>query len=410
MSTKVTIDNKMKHSQLSIVDGITFKDKQIHTRRKMEFLSEDDEGDSEGTSVEEEMNNDSDRKRKIFKRISPVDTSDSSSEEEMVLSAGTKQKARKKNKPVKKVVNTVDSDNGDGVDSVTGDGDDDQISVENFLDLEAEEGYSDDDGSGDADADDGDSVMGGSGDEMDDGQIGVENFLDLEAEERYSDNRIDGDGSSDDGDGDGSSDDDGDDGSSDDGDGDDDRSSDDGDGDGKNGLQWKSHLSVKALRSFEQRRSRSSHLKAMIYGKSTGAVEKGEDTINKDELGGLFHVRVEDRSQYNMVDSSLVSNNELILEWCNDTIIESVKGLFVTGSWGGEDAKKLLEEDDNGDEELLGDFEDLETGEVHKETMEDGEEEREEVRKKKKEELRKKFDRDYDNDEKEEVINNNISY
>ena len=41
---------------------------------------------------------------------------------------------------------------------------------------------------------------------------------------------------------------------------------------------------------------------------------------------------------------------------------------FVTGKWkGSEDAEELLKLDDDDNEEVFGDFEDLETGESHKE-------------------------------------------
>ena len=40
--------------------------------------------------------------------------------------------------------------------------------------------------------------------------------------------------------------------------------------------------------------------------------------------------------------------------------MSTLKDCFVTGDWGDDDATKLLREDDLEDEELFGDFEDLE--------------------------------------------------
>ena len=44
-----------------------------------------------------------------------------------------------------------------------------------------------------------------------------------------------------------------------------------------------------------------------------------------------------------------------------------IRDCFVTGSWKkSEDAEELLKLDDDDEEEVFGDFEDLETGETHK--------------------------------------------
>ena len=40
--------------------------------------------------------------------------------------------------------------------------------------------------------------------------------------------------------------------------------------------------------------------------------------------------------------------------------MSTLKDCFVTGDWGDDDATKLLREDDLEDEDLFGDFEDLE--------------------------------------------------
>ena len=349
MSTKVTIDNKMKQSKFSILDGIACKEEKGYeeiqpSNKNKAGLSEsedDDDGDSEVMSAEE-------------------------------------------------------GDSGD-------EGMSEEENVEDFMDLEAEEGPEEDE-SGDDESGDDESGEDESSDDdestrSDDGFIieqcketvhkkrrvpvimesdSDEESVEEEVLEEEGEESVEEEEQS--------------------------TEEEEGSDDVTSDLKWKTNLKEKAMKSFEQRRSRSSHLKSLIYGKA-GAVEKEDSLENKDELGGLFHVRVESKSQYSMLDTTLNNNNDLQLDWCSESVIESVKTLFVTGSWGEDDAKKLLEEDEeNGEEDLFGDFEDLETGEVHKQTMGEGEgEENEEKRKKKKEELKKAFDREYDN-EQEEVI------
>jgi len=54
-------------------------------------------------------------------------------------------------------------------------------------------------------------------------------------------------------------------------------------------------------------------------------------------------------------------------DWSNEDLINSIRDRFVTGNWS-KAALRGQELNDNGedDEEIYGDFEDLETGEVHK--------------------------------------------
>ena len=132
------------------------------------------------------------------------------------------------------------------------------------------------------------------------------------------------------------------------------------------------------------------------------------DTLSNDdstdnEVGGLFHARVGSRSKHDGMDTSIVSNSNrewMSIDWSDEAVIQSVKSLFVTGSWGEEDARKQLQEDEMNNEELFGDFEDLETGELHKEEEREEEEEGEE-RRKTKEELKRAFDREYDGDDEQ---------
>ncbi len=107
------------------------------------------------------------------------------------------------------------------------------------------------------------------------------------------------------------------------------------------------------------------------------------------------------------VDSTEFRSDEAPMDWTMPETREAIRDCFVTGKWGrDEDAEKLLSLDDD-DEEVFGDFEDLETGEVHKGEDAQGEkeapprvvEDEKEARKKRLEEkkrLKAKFDLDYD--------------
>ena len=100
-------------------------------------------------------------------------------------------------------------------------------------------------------------------------------------------------------------------------------------------------------------------------------------------------------------------------DWDSEEVRESIKDCFVTGKWKeSEDAEALLRLDDEGeddeDEDVFGDFEDLETGEKHDagQDVEGDEEEgprviedEKELKKRrleKKRKLKEKFDLDYD--------------
>ena len=91
-------------------------------------------------------------------------------------------------------------------------------------------------------------------------------------------------------------------------------------------------------------------------------MSKSKSSASKQELDG--------------VDSSLWVVEHL-QEWSADQIKERIKDCFVTGQWAkGRDAEELLNLDD--EEEVYGDFEDLETGEVVEGAPDDGGEDEEE--------------------------------
>ncbi|XP_075279079.1 ribosome biogenesis protein BMS1 homolog [Opisthocomus hoazin] len=180
-------------------------------------------------------------------------------------------------------------------------------------------------------------------------------------------------------------------------------------------LKWKEDLIQKAAQAFLRQQRSTPSLRKLIYGTAVED-EDHESEDAGDELGGLFRVSRPDKAskqKANALDCSKFLIEKL-QDWDLEEVMSSIRDCFVTGKWEDDkDAAKLLEED----EELYGDFEDLETGVVHKgkpaaEDDESGSEEEEEDRKtskpepeeeeKKKERMDKKrklkemFDAEYD--------------
>uniref|UniRef100_A0A8C2TPB0 BMS1 ribosome biosis factor n=1 Tax=Coturnix japonica TaxID=93934 RepID=A0A8C2TPB0_COTJA len=172
-------------------------------------------------------------------------------------------------------------------------------------------------------------------------------------------------------------------------------------------LKWKEDLTQKAAQAFLRQQQATPNLRKLVYGAGTNflfrLVVEDEDNESEDagdELGGLFHVSRPDESKQkaNGLDCSkfLVEKPQ---DWDLEEVMSSIRDCFVTGKWEEDkDAAKLLEED----EELYGDFEDLETGVVHKGSdgkkskPEAEEEEAKKERLDKKRKLKEMFDAEYD--------------
>uniref|UniRef100_A0ABI7WGN1 Bms1-type G domain-containing protein n=1 Tax=Felis catus TaxID=9685 RepID=A0ABI7WGN1_FELCA len=153
------------------------------------------------------------------------------------------------------------------------------------------------------------------------------------------------------------------------------------------------------------------------YSTETSVTEDNEeeDGDSREELGGLFRVSQPSRECKHKLDSLDCSrfHVEAPHDWDLEEVMNSIRDCFVTGKWEDDkDAAKILAED----EELYGDFEDLETGDVHKgkpgpdTQIEDVEEVKEEIdpnaeesaKKKhldKKRKLKEMFDAEYDEGE-----------
>ncbi|XP_023580612.1 ribosome biogenesis protein BMS1 homolog [Trichechus manatus latirostris] len=179
-------------------------------------------------------------------------------------------------------------------------------------------------------------------------------------------------------------------------------------------LKWKEDLSRKAAEAFLRQQQATPNLRKLIYGTVTEDNEEdGGDP--REEIGGLFHISQPDRECKHKADSLDCSKFlvEAPHDWDLEEVMNSIRDCFVTGKWEEDkDAAKILAED----EELYGDFEDLETGDVHMENsgpdiqIEDVEEVKEEnepkpeesAKKKrmdKKRKLKEMFDAEYDGGE-----------
>uniref|UniRef100_A0A8C6P7M5 BMS1 ribosome biogenesis factor n=1 Tax=Nothobranchius furzeri TaxID=105023 RepID=A0A8C6P7M5_NOTFU len=135
-------------------------------------------------------------------------------------------------------------------------------------------------------------------------------------------------------------------------------------------LRWKEDLQQKAAEAFLRQQEAAPNLSKVVYG----SVDSDEED---EELGGLFRVSRPHKSkrlQTNSVDCSRFPPDSS-LNWNLEEILDSIRDCFVTGKWEeGQDAATLLKQDD----ELYGDFEDMETGEVHKSQTAGQQEEEEE--------------------------------
>ncbi|XP_040922941.1 ribosome biogenesis protein BMS1 homolog isoform X2 [Toxotes jaculatrix] len=128
-------------------------------------------------------------------------------------------------------------------------------------------------------------------------------------------------------------------------------------------LRWKEGLQQRASEAFLRQQEAAPNLRKLVYG---SVVEAGDsEDEEEEELGGLFRVsRPQNSKKFkaNAVDCSRF-NPDTSHDWDLEEMLNSIRDCFVTGKWeDGQDAATLLKQD----EELYGDFEDLETGEIHK--------------------------------------------
>lgn len=185
-------------------------------------------------------------------------------------------------------------------------------------------------------------------------------------------------------------------------------------------LKWKRNLAEKAREAFVNRQLNNKNLMRLVYGvfdknnmmEEKKKEEEKEDEQDDEEIGGIFRV-VQEQQKQKIQERELQNQEESVFfttEDSRDWLTEKNKTLlvnrFVTGKWKeSEDAEELLKLDDINEEDIYGDFEDLETGEKHKGTTaapeelpaDDVEEKKKLLEKKRK--LKDQFDAEYDNSE-----------
>ncbi|CAF4234077.1 unnamed protein product [Rotaria sp. Silwood2] len=145
------------------------------------------------------------------------------------------------------------------------------------------------------------------------------------------------------------------------------------------GNSWKENISKKFAISYVP--NKTINWIKLVYDDPNNKTNKNlfseeiDSTNENGEVGGLFHISQRKKIHVNdQEDYTLINQNEKH-KWNFDEISNLIRDCFVTGKWEKEkDAENLLAEDDaidDDDEELFGDFEDLETGETNKEEDDD---------------------------------------
>lgn len=132
------------------------------------------------------------------------------------------------------------------------------------------------------------------------------------------------------------------------------------------GLKWKEGLAKKAADAFYRRQQDTPNLRRLVYG--TYSMNEADASEDGDEIGGMFKVA---RTHGKNIQTQRLLGNGLdsskfvvaqVQNWDWPDVKDKIVDCFVTGKWkDSEDAQALIDRDD----ELYGDFEDMETGEVH---------------------------------------------
>ncbi|XP_065583035.1 ribosome biogenesis protein BMS1 homolog isoform X2 [Artemia franciscana] len=138
----------------------------------------------------------------------------------------------------------------------------------------------------------------------------------------------------------------------------------------ESGLQWKTNIAQKAAEAFYERQAVGANLRKLIYG-STEQTRNETQGEEEEEIGGLFKIASRATLKANLVTMDEFDctkwSNAPIQDFTAESVLESVRDCFVTGNWKeSENAEELLRMDDDSDFDMEGDFEDLETGEIHK--------------------------------------------
>ncbi|KAK8786695.1 hypothetical protein V5799_023529, partial [Amblyomma americanum] len=129
--------------------------------------------------------------------------------------------------------------------------------------------------------------------------------------------------------------------------------------------RWKENMKEKAAQAFHARSQKQRNLQFLIYGNEDDYKEEEEEEIedSSEFLGELFRkVKKQENTQaekrsWDGVETTRCVFTEADALIKDEEILDLITDCFVTGKWDEEeDAQALLEKD----EELYGDFEDLE--------------------------------------------------
>ncbi|XP_043473482.1 ribosome biogenesis protein BMS1 homolog isoform X2 [Leptopilina heterotoma] len=195
---------------------------------------------------------------------------------------------------------------------------------------------------------------------------------------------------------------------------------DDDDDDDDDTLRWRNNLAEKARDAFLNRRRENVNIEKIVYsvfekGNLQQEEKRDKSADDSEAVGGIFHLvkkqqqqKLEEREVKDQEDNSFFST-EPTLDWLVMENKALLVNRFVTGKWKeSEDAEELLKLNDLDDQDLYGDFEDLETGEKfeaktnEKAPKEVDDEEKEKMNKllEKKLKLKKQFEAEYDENDK----------
>lgn len=148
------------------------------------------------------------------------------------------------------------------------------------------------------------------------------------------------------------------------------------------GSKWKEKLGEKATMAYFDRQKTSKNIMKLVYGefevgnRTKGQTEESSEE-NDEEIGGLFKKvtssqknkqKAKDQLDVDECSFFYALDKPVIRDWTNEVNKQFLINSFVTGKRSAdEDAEELLKLDDasDKDDEMYGDFEDLETGEKH---------------------------------------------
>ncbi|XP_013189510.1 ribosome biogenesis protein BMS1 homolog [Amyelois transitella] len=216
-----------------------------------------------------------------------------------------------------------------------------------------------------------------------------------------------------------------------------DDSEEESDNDGGFGMKWKEKLGEKATEAYFERQKTSKNIMKLVYGEfeiGNKTKAQNEESEDDDEEVGEFLQKVTSSQKKKHKEKERLDVEECsffyaldkpnLRDWTIEDNKQYLINCFVTGKRSAdEDASELLKLDDasdGDDEELFGDFEDLETGEKHmaEEDSEckekSGEKRKAEPTKSeildKKMKLKAKFDAEYDNPEDHRIKGDHSYY